>query len=88
MPWKIEKISNNRDRIAQAVRDELENARQADKETGRGYGATASAVESALQAFGDINGHQVEIKTCGDIKAGGEGYLTITIRTIGQDVIV
>jgi hypothetical protein len=88
MGWQIKRISSNKERAGESIRKALESAAHADKNGGRGYGSVASAVETALQAFGSINGYSVEIVTAGDISADGKGYLTISLVTIDQDVIV
>lgn len=88
MAWSLKRISNNKERAAQSIREALEEARRDDMTKGRGHGATASAVEAALQAFGSINGYSIEITTNGDISVDGKGYLTISLSTIDQDVLV
>lgn len=88
MAWKLKRIGMNKDRVALSVREGLETSGKADDGRGRGYGATASAIESALQAFGSVNGQAIEVETAGDISVDGRGYLTISMRTIDPDVMV
>lgn len=88
MPWSIKKIATNGERAGQAVRGDLEAARLADTDGGKGYGAAATATEQALQAFGNINGFAIEVETAGDIATDGRGYLTISLRTIDPGVMV
>ena len=88
MPWQVKRISNNRERAADSTRKALENACEDGKNNERGCKSAATAVESALQAFSNLNGHMIEIVASGDISAEGKGYLTISLQTIDQDVIV
>lgn len=88
MSWSVRKIATNNERAGQAVREDLEAARHSDDNGGRGYGAAATAVEQALQAFGNINGYSIDVETSGDISADGRGYLTISLHTIDPGVIV
>lgn len=86
MAWSLKRISNNKERAAQSIREALEEVRQ--NSHGRGHGATASAIEAALQAFGNVNGLAIEITTNGDISVDGKGYLTISLTTIDPEVMV
>lgn len=88
MGWVIKKIGSNKERLALAIRESLTAQSKADKEGGRGYGSAATAIEQALQAFGNVNGYLLQVDASGCIAADGKGILTLTIHTLDQDVIV
>ena len=87
MSWQVKRISSNQERAAESVRKALEKVANEDKK-GRGHRSAATAVEQALQAFGNINGQLIEIVVSGSISGSGEGYLTISLQTIDPDVMV